>query len=58
MNKSDTVADERLIAQGVEVLRVEADAVAALGRRIDASFAAACRMILARRGRVVVSGIG
>ena len=58
MNKSDTVADERLIAQGVEVLRVEADAVAALGRRIDASFAAACRMILACRGRVVVSGIG
>jgi arabinose-5-phosphate isomerase len=54
-----TPADSaRLIAQGREVLRIEADAVGALVERIGDSFVAACRLILACRGRVVVSGIG
>jgi arabinose-5-phosphate isomerase len=48
----------RLIAQGREVLRIEADAIGALIDRIGDSFVAACRLILACRGRVVVSGIG
>jgi arabinose-5-phosphate isomerase len=48
----------RLVAQGREVLRIEADAVAALVDRVDGSFVTACRIILACRGRVVVSGIG
>jgi arabinose-5-phosphate isomerase len=48
----------RLIAQGREVLRIEADAVAALAARIGDAFVAACRLILECRGRVVVSGIG
>jgi arabinose-5-phosphate isomerase len=48
----------RLIAQGREVLRIEADAVGALVERIGDAFVAACRLILACRGRVVVSGIG
>jgi arabinose-5-phosphate isomerase len=49
---------DRLLARAREVLRIEADAVASLVPRIGAEFAAACRLILACRGRVVVSGIG
>jgi arabinose-5-phosphate isomerase len=40
------------------VLAVEADAVRALIARIDDNFLAAVSLILERRGRVVVSGIG
>jgi arabinose-5-phosphate isomerase len=40
------------------VLRIEADAVAALGQRLDAEFDRAVDLILACRGRVIVSGIG
>jgi arabinose-5-phosphate isomerase len=46
------------IEAGRRVLRLEADAVRALESRLDASFAAAVRLILDARGRVVVSGIG
>jgi arabinose-5-phosphate isomerase len=40
------------------VIEGEAQAVAALGARIDATFLQALRLLLACRGRVVVSGIG
>jgi arabinose-5-phosphate isomerase len=40
------------------VLAIEADAVRALVARIDDNFLAAVSLILERRGRVVVSGIG
>jgi len=40
------------------VLRIEAQAVLDLVETIDGLFAQACRLILACRGRVVVSGIG
>jgi arabinose-5-phosphate isomerase len=40
------------------VLRIEADAVQALIERIDERFLTALSLILQRRGRVVVSGIG
>ncbi|HET6726224.1 MAG TPA: KpsF/GutQ family sugar-phosphate isomerase [Gammaproteobacteria bacterium] len=40
------------------VLDVEAAAVAALAKRLDSSFARACELCLACRGRVVVSGMG
>ena len=40
------------------VLAIEADAVRALIARIDENFLAAVSLILERRGRVVVSGIG
>ncbi|MDR2000112.1 MAG: KpsF/GutQ family sugar-phosphate isomerase [Zoogloeaceae bacterium] len=40
------------------VLRIEADAVAALGDRLGAEFERAVDLILACRGRVIVSGIG
>jgi arabinose-5-phosphate isomerase len=41
-----------------EVLTIEADAVAALAARLDRSFVAAHEMLLACRGRVVVTGMG
>ena len=40
------------------VIRIEADAVAGLQPRIDATFADACRILLACQGRIVVCGIG
>lgn len=40
------------------VLRIEADAITALADRIDGTFARAVELILASRGRVIVSGIG
>jgi arabinose-5-phosphate isomerase len=45
-----------LLAQ--RVLMIEADAVRALVERVDERFLAAVTMILACRGRVIVSGIG
>ncbi len=47
-----------LCAAGVRVIATEAAAVAALADRIGDSFAAACRVLLACRGRVVVTGMG
>ena len=49
---------QRLIDQAREVLRIESAAVARLAERIDQAFARACALILACRGRVVVSGMG
>lgn len=49
---------EDLVARGRRVLRVEADAIAALEPRIDQNFVAACRLIQSCRGRVVVTGLG
>ena len=43
---------------GREVIELEAEALQALARRIDGQFAAACRLILACRGRVIVIGMG
>ncbi|HLA35632.1 MAG TPA: KpsF/GutQ family sugar-phosphate isomerase [Rhodocyclaceae bacterium] len=43
---------------GRRVLEIEAAAVAALAHRLEANFSAAVALILACRGRVVVSGIG
>ncbi len=48
----------RAAAMGRQVLEIEAAAVAALARRLGDAFAAAVELILASRGRVVVSGIG
>jgi len=48
----------RLLARAREVLRIEAEAVAALAERIDERLADACALLLACRGRVVVSGMG
>ena len=53
-----STSDDRLQARATEVLRIEAQAVLDLVDTIDENFARACRMILACRGRVVVSGMG
>jgi arabinose-5-phosphate isomerase len=52
---SDT---EQLIDRGRRVLRTEAEAVAALEHRLGEDFAAACRLLLACTGRIVVTGMG
>ncbi len=48
----------RALERGREVLRQEADAVAALARRLDARFAAAAELVAGCKGRVIVSGLG
>jgi arabinose-5-phosphate isomerase len=49
---------DQVIALGKRVLDIESRAVAALSTRLDTSFADALAILLACRGRVVVSGIG
>jgi len=49
---------ERLCASGIAVIETEARALESLVTRIDASFAAACRLMLDCKGRVVVTGMG
>ncbi|MHB1428901.1 MAG: KpsF/GutQ family sugar-phosphate isomerase [Rhodocyclaceae bacterium] len=51
-------AAEHLLALARRVLAIEADAVAKIAARLDASFAQAVGLILACHGRVIVSGIG
>ncbi len=55
---NDAADSKRLIEMGREALQIEARAVAALVDRLGDDFAMACRMLLACRGRVVVSGMG
>lgn len=47
-----------LIRAGREVVSIEAAAVAALDTRLNETFAAACGLVLACRGRVIVTGMG
>ena len=54
----DSVRDSTLRASGVAVIDTEARALAALVDKVDDGFAAACRFMLACRGRVVVTGMG
>ncbi len=48
----------RLVERATEVLHIEAAAVEALSARIGDAFVHACALLLACKGRVVVSGIG
>lgn len=50
--------DRELVQLGRRVLEQEAGAVAALAGRLDSRFADAVRLLLACRGRIVVSGVG
>lgn len=50
--------DAGLLDAGRRALNIEAAAITALSPRLDASFAAACRLCLACTGRVIVSGMG
>ena len=51
-------AQRRLVERAVDVLRTEAEAVAALADRISEPFVRACTIVLECKGRVVVSGMG
>jgi arabinose-5-phosphate isomerase len=53
-----TFDDAAIVALGRTALGREAEAVAALGRRLGADFVRACRLCLACRGRVIVTGMG
>jgi arabinose-5-phosphate isomerase len=53
-----TPLEHQALASARRVLDIEASAVAALATRLDAQFARAVELILACRGRAVVSGIG
>jgi arabinose-5-phosphate isomerase len=56
---SSAALDPDIIAASARaVIATEASAIAALGPRIGAEFVETCRLILACKGRVVVSGMG
>jgi arabinose-5-phosphate isomerase len=52
------LAPDAIVRSARAVIATEAAAIAELGPRIDAAFVEACRLILACRGRVVVTGMG
>jgi arabinose-5-phosphate isomerase len=58
MSPAPEPLDPDLIAAARRALSIEARAVQALIERLDERFAAACRLCLECRGRVVVTGIG
>jgi arabinose-5-phosphate isomerase len=49
---------EKILALARQVLTIEANAIFALRERVDENFAHAVALVLNRRGRVVVSGVG
>ena len=51
-------SDSRVIQLARKVLRIEADAVLALADRLGAEFERAVELVLQRRGRVIVTGVG
>ena len=52
------LSDEELIELAREVLAIESRAVDQLSQRLDADFAAACRLCMDTPGRIVVTGMG
>jgi arabinose-5-phosphate isomerase len=48
----------RLLAQGIEVLRTEANAIAGLADKLDHLFVSACQTLFDCQGRVLVMGMG
>ncbi|MDR7091798.1 KpsF/GutQ family sugar-phosphate isomerase [Cellvibrio fibrivorans] len=46
------------VSSALRTIRLEAEAVTALGARIDGQFTAACELILNCAGRVIVTGMG
>jgi arabinose-5-phosphate isomerase len=55
---TEAFTDASLAASGRKVVEIEAQALHDLAARIDGGFAAACRLVLASRGRVVATGMG
>jgi arabinose-5-phosphate isomerase len=54
----NAVRDADLIASGHRVFEIEQAELDRVGNRLGAEFAAACRLILGARGRVVATGMG
>ena len=54
----EALSPEHLLALARQVLDIEADALRTLSSRLDHGFAEAVRLMLACRGRVVVTGMG
>lgn len=52
------MTDARIIERGRRVLRLEAEAIAEVERRLGADFARAVQMIARSSGRVIVAGMG
>jgi len=50
--------DSQIIASALDVLRIEAEAIEALAPNIDDKFVQACKLLLACKGRIAVSGVG
>ncbi len=55
---TQTFAHDRALAMARRVLRIEAEAVAALAEKLDGQFTRAIELILSCHGRVIVSGVG
>ena len=55
---TEAFSDTSLATSGRKVVEIEAQALRDLAARIDGGFAAACRLVLASRGRVVATGMG
>jgi len=53
-----SAAQDRVLALARRVLEIEAAAVSALAEQLDAGFVTAVDLILASKGRVIVSGVG
>ena len=58
MNQTSALNPAAVLELARQVLRIEADAVAALSERLDDGFLDAVSLILNCSGRVIVSGIG
>jgi len=55
---TDDFDSDCLIDRAREVLTTEADAIRALGQRLDGNFVEACRHVLACDGHLIVTGMG
>lgn len=52
------MSDEQIINLGIRALKIESEAILHLSQRIDHTFEQACRIMLACKGRIVVTGMG
>jgi len=50
--------DSSTIAKGREVIRIEAEAVAALEQKINSDFARAVDLVYRSKGRIIITGVG
>ena len=57
-NAEKMSSDDAWIRSGRKVLAIEQQAIEDMAARLDAGFAAACRLLLACKGRVVCTGMG